>query len=216
MEQVYHFDFVHDTQAVFRQLLSAVAHPMKAVSIARQTKGFSWEHPELWAVGCTLMDNTTCFYVEKDAELGRALADLTLARHAAPSEADHIFLSSTLNYDTLGILFQTAKKGTLSDPHRSATFLIFCPEFEGDTPLTVSGPGIKGERELLTTPYIRGICELQKELNSEYPCGIDLFFVSGGGELMALPRLCRAQWDHRTSGVEPELKKEDTIWHTRQ
>ncbi len=191
MEQVYQFDFVHDTQAVFRQLLMASAHPMSVRSVAEQLPGFSWSHPELWVVGCTLMDNETTFYVEMDADLEKGLADLTLARHAAPNAADYIFLSAQLNYDTIRSLFAGAKKGTLEDPQKSAAFLISCPELSGNVAAEARGPGIQGTRRLSLSPYVAGICGLRTEFDGDYPCGIDLFFLSGDGQVMALPRLCR-------------------------
>lgn len=193
MEQVFQFDFVHDAQSVFRQLLSAMAHPMSPRSIEKEAAGFPWQHPELWAVGGTLMDNETSFCVEMDAELEKGMADLTLAKQVSTREADYIFLSAPLNYDSVGVLLRTAKKGTLADPQLSATIVVSCPSFEGDQELTVKGPGIKGERRLSTTGYIAKLCALREAEKMEYPCGIDLIFVSSQGQIMALPRLCRTE-----------------------
>lgn len=204
MEQVYRFDFVHDTQAVFRQLLWTMAHPMSERSIEKEAAGFPWDRPALWAVGCTLMDNETSFCVELDSELERGLAALTLAKQASSREADYIFLSAPLNYDMIRVLLHTAKKGTLADPQLSATLVVSCPSFEGEERLAVTGPGIKDRNVLRTSKYISNICGLRKDLVMEYPCGVDLIFISESGRIMALPRLCRAE---RLEG------KGETEWH---
>lgn len=218
-EQVYHFDFVHDTQAVFRQLLSAMAHPLEIREIEAQAAGFPWEHPELWAVCCTLLDNETGFYVEKDAELQRAIADLTLARHASLYEADYIVLSAQLNYDSVRTVLQSVKKGTLADPHISATVLISCAGLNGDVPLCAAGPGIKGQKTLMTTAYISRVCALWEQTKAEYPCGADLIFIGAKGELMALPRLCKTagstgqRAEAITADAERDEERGDAEWH---
>lgn len=191
MENVYQFDFTFDTQKVFRQLLDAMANPMTIHDIGREASKFSEENGALLALGCTLLDNETGFYVEKDTRLRDNLADLTLAKPLSACEADYLFLSGELNYESIRVLFSGAKKGTLADPHLSAFFLIFCSSFKGETKARVKGPGIDREKKLMLPEYIYRICRLHEEYAPEYPCGTDLVFVTAKGELMAFPRLCR-------------------------
>lgn len=189
LEKAFEFDFVHDTQYVFRKLLDAEAHPLKIYSIAKIKDKFT-ENSVLCAIGCTLLDNETSFYVEKDSRLAEEFTDLTLSEQTSVSDADYIFLSSNLNYETIKVLFEKAKKGTLADPQFSASFIIFCDELNGNCSAEFKGPGIDGQITINTTSYINQICRLKQELGNEYPCGIDLFFVTPDGEIMAVPRLC--------------------------
>lgn len=192
MEKAFDFDFVHDTQYVFRKLLDAEAHPFKTYSIDKVVGGFE-SNSVMCALGCTLLDNETSFYVEKDAKLAAVFTDLTLSRQASVSDADYIFLSSQLNYETVKALFEKAKKGTLADPQLSASFIICCDSISGSCMARFKGPGIDGVREINTTSYIKKVCRLKQELDCDYPCGIDLFFVTPGGEITASPRLCKLE-----------------------
>ena len=197
MEKIYQFDFTFDTQKVFLQLLDAMAKPMTIHRISEQAGKFQKEDGVLLAAGCTVLDNETSFYVEKNVRLRDELADLTLAKAAVPCEADYLFLSGPLNYESIRVLFDGAKKGTLADPQLSATFFIVCDQLTGDVSARVSGPGIDGIREVMLPEYIYRICELHGAYAGEYPCGIDLIFAAPTGELMAFPRLCRI---HRKIG----------------
>lgn len=62
-----------------------------------------------------------------------------------------MFLSSELNYGSLEQILRNVKKGTYKDPQDSATVVIFCRDIEGDIPMTISGPGVKGDLEISVT-----------------------------------------------------------------
>lgn len=191
MEKVYQFDFTFDTQKVFRELLDAMAKPMTLHSVGSEAEKFGKEDGVLLAAGCTVLDNEMGFYVEKNVQLRDELADLTLAGVTVPCEADYIFLSAPLNYESIRVLFDGAKKGTLSDPHLSATFFIVCDCLTGEIEARVKGPGIEGIKTVYLPEYIYRICTMHGAYAADYPCGIDLVFVTNAGELMTFPRLCR-------------------------
>lgn len=191
MEKAYQFDFVHDTQSIFRCLLNAFSHPARQYCIADEAKGLPGNWAVLSAVGATLLDNEMSFYVEKTPELHTKLIDLTLARPEELTKAQYIFLSSAVNYVNIETMFKTARRGTLADPQTSALFIVQCGTFSGNAALSVVGPGIDGETSLRTTEYIKNILQIRQKENIEYPCGVDLLFVTSFGEIMAFPRLCR-------------------------
>lgn len=192
MEKAFDFDFVFDTQFVFRKLLDAAAKPMTVVSIEKLKDSFA-DNAFLTALGCTLLDNAAELYVEKNTALADTISSLTLSKQTDIENADYIFLTSELNYETIRTIFEKAKKGTLADPHKSATIIISCRDFEGDEDITVASPGIKDEYMGKTSTYIKTILEIRQELQKvcDYPCGIDLFFISDKGEIFAYPRLAR-------------------------
>lgn len=190
MEKAFDFDFVFDTQFVFRKLLDAIAKPMTIESIDKLKNSFP-ENAFLTALGCTFLDNGAEMYVEKNTALADTLSSLTLSKQTDIENADYIFLTSELNYETIRTIFEKAKKGTLPDPHKSATIIISCHSFEGDEDITVVSPGIKGAYNGKTSKYIKTILEIKQQLACEYPCGIDLFFISDKGDIFAYPRLAR-------------------------
>lgn len=193
MEQVYSFDIVHDTQAVFRSLMTVMANPLQTENIAVQAEGFHDGHGAVLAVAATLLDNEVSFYVEKNMELDKKIRAYTLAASATYQQADYIFLTGALNCENIRNLFADAKQGSLEDPQSSATFIICCESFTGDIPMRISGPGVDGVKEVYANEYLKTICLLRQEVQQEYPCGIDLIFVNNADEIMAMPRLCKVR-----------------------
>ncbi len=191
MDKVFDFDFTFDTQKVFRNLMEAMARPLTQYSISESANRFQDKNKAILALGCTLLDNEVSFYVEMDSVLQSTLSDYTMAKTSGIEEADYIITSSHLNYATINILLENAKQGTLADPQTSATFIIFCDTLNGDVTFTLEGPGVNGIEKVKTTEYIAEILKLHSGQDYEYPCGIDLIFVSNDADIMAFPRLCK-------------------------
>lgn len=191
VQLAYQFDFVHDGQKVFRELLNVMANPGTVKSIAAQTEKFGEVYAPLTALGCTLLDNEEVMYVEKNPRLAAELHDLTLCREGELEQADYIFLSSQMNYGSMEEVMKNVKKGTYKDPQNSATIIILCDEMKGDVEMNLKGPGIKGIKMVRVQQYIKTILMIRQSLQTEYPLGIDLVFVTPDGELMGIPRLCK-------------------------
>lgn len=191
MQKAYDFDFVNDTQKVFRKLLLALSNPGKQYSISEEMKGFSDKWAALLAVGCTMQDNETTFYVEKTPEFQQKLRELTLAKFEEVEKAQYIYLTSPVNYVNWENLLRSIKKGSLKDPQESATILVECETLEGNQEITLEGPGIDGELKIKGTEYMKTLMTIKQNQKMEYPCGIDIFLITHQGKIMGLPRLCR-------------------------
>lgn len=181
------FDAVFDTQKVFRLVLDAISHPVEVVNIKEYSDKLFGHCPEFLALAMTLLDNETSFGVYGDGSLCDDIASLTLARRDHPESADFLFV-----YDPNEIknAIESAKCGTLSDPHKSATVFI---RNEGASVcrMKLAGPGIESSIETLVSQTVRVALSCRDEQRYEYPQGVDLFFISGRGELMAVPRLVK-------------------------
>ena len=181
------FDIVFDSQKVFRLVLEAVSNPLRVVNIQESADRLFGNCPEFLAVAMTLLDNETGFSVAGNDSLSDEIASLTLARKEKPGSADFIFVHDP---DALEAVIGTAKCGTLSDPHRSATAVIR----NGGGPvcsLMFSGPGIEGHAEIKADRIVKDAVACRDLQGYEYPQGIDLIFVSGAGDLFAVPRLVK-------------------------
>lgn len=200
MQAAYQFDFVHDAQKVFRELLGALANPGEKKSIRKEAGSFEKGYASLLALGCTLLDNEEKMYVEKNPELAAELHSLTLAREAGLCDADYIFLSSEMNYGSMEQILKNVKHGTYADPQQSATILLLCHSIGGGEAMTLLGPGIKGRKTIEVRPYIKKVIKLREKLQIEYPLGVDLVFTDEAGELLAIPRLVK-------------IKEEEEPWH---
>ncbi|MDD2979736.1 MAG: phosphonate C-P lyase system protein PhnH [Hespellia sp.] len=187
----YEFDFVHDGQKVFRELLDAMANPGTIRKITQQSQKFDGSYTSLMALGCTLLDNEETMYVEKNPNLSSELHSLTLAHESDLCEADYVFLSSEMNYGSMSQILKNVKQGTYADPHSSATIFLLCECVEGTEEMTLRGPGIKDSLTIFVRPYIKKVIELRDHLHVEYPLGVDLVFADETGNVMGVPRLCK-------------------------
>lgn len=194
-QMVYEFDFVHDGQKVFRQILDAMSNPGQIKNIKEQAVKFNKEAKVLMAIGCTLLDNEVTMYVEKNQGLQNILEELTLCEKTEFEKADYIFLSSELNYGSITEMMKNCKRGTYEDPQQSALFILLCDSFNEETTMTLTGPGIDNRLTIKTGEYIKNIITIRQGLYMEYPLGIDLLFVDKEGNLLGIPRLCNIEED---------------------
>ena len=174
----YDFDTVFDSQKVFRRILEAMSNPGRIV----QADG-------ILSVAMTLLDNEVSFHVCGSPDLSEEIVSLTLAGREAVETADYIFVC-----DRDGIIsaVKNAKCGTLTDPHKSATVIII-DNGESDCRVTLRGPGIKGQTEFMVSKVVIDTVATRDAQHYEYPQGIDFLFISGAGDLLAIPRLTRME-----------------------
>ena len=154
------FDMVYDSQKVYRLILEAMSYPGRIVNIKVYADKLYGNSPELLAVAMTLLDNEVGFYAEQ--ALSDEIAMLTLSKKTDMESADFIFV---FNYENLSEAIEKAKCGTLADPHKSATVIIY------DVNLKKQAVALRDAQ------------------NYEYPQGIDMIFISKTGDLFAVPRL---------------------------
>jgi len=185
----HNFDLIFDSQKVYRLILEAMSSPGGIVNIQDYADKLYGDYPVLLAVAMTLLDNEVSFCTCDNNSLTDEIASLTLAGRESVEAADFIFVSD-LGYMEYAI--ENAKCGTLSDPHKSATIIIL-NEIEPTHRLKLHGPGIVGQAEVMLTQAAKDAVTIRDAQNYEYPQGIDLLFVSGAGELSAIPRLTRIE-----------------------
>lgn len=191
IQSVYAFDFVFDSQRVFRSLLQAMANPGRIESIRREAETFTEDYGTLLALGCTLLDNEEKMFVEKNPILAESLHNLTLCREGMLEEADYVFLSSEMNDGSLAAVFEKVKHGTYADPQRSATLLVYCESVDGADEMVLSGPGVDGTLTVGVSPYVKKVIALRDAAHMEYPLGVELVFCDASGAMMAVPRLVK-------------------------
>ena len=183
MNTLHSFDEVFDTQAVFRKVLEAMSNPARTVSIAEQKSRLFGEYKEFIALAVTLLDNEVTFSGCGNEELERDIQLVTLSEQADISNADFIFVS---DLKMLPDIFEKAKCGTLTDPHKSAV-LIIKNNKNHDNIMELYGPGLK----FSCSDIIYNSISLRDKCEYEYPTGIDMIFVTESGEVACIPRLVK-------------------------
>ena len=185
----HNFDLVYHSQSVFRLILEAMSNPARIIEIGKYADKLYGNDPALLAVALTLLDNEICFSTCGNSGLADEVESLTLAANTPLESADFIFVSEQGELENA---IESAKCGTLSDPHKSAMVII---QNDGEPifRLSLSGPGINGQVEIPATQTVKDAIDLRDAQQYEYPQGIDLIFISKAGELFAIPRLTRME-----------------------
>jgi len=146
MQKAYEFDFVYDTQAAFRLLLEALPNPGRIVELGPLARKLGGAYAMTLTVAAVLLDNEVSFAVCGSPALAEKITELTLAKTAAVSKADYIFVTENADWQEA---VQAAKCGTLRDPHKSATVILCTADLQAGKLQRISGPGIKAVTLLL-------------------------------------------------------------------
>ena len=179
MQKAYEFDFVYDTQAAFRLLLEALSNPGRIVELGPLARKLGGAYAVPLTVAAVLLDN--------EAE---KITELTLAKTAAVSKADYIFVTENADWQEA---VQAAKCGTLRDPHKSATVILCTADLQAGKLQRISGPGIKAVQEIIMCPELQAALGKRDEQEYEYPLGLDFFVLDQRGCLMGIPRKTRIE-----------------------
>jgi alpha-D-ribose 1-methylphosphonate 5-triphosphate synthase subunit PhnH len=189
------FDFVHDSQKTFKTLMMALAfpgtiHQLGAISL-------SFPGPDVGFIlqpVLTLMDLETTFYVycqnaQLQEKITRYIEINTNSQPQVHQQADYILcLGASLNEQ-----FSELKRGTLSQPNKSATVFYLLDNL-ADHPdantikLLLSGPGIKDAKTVYLSGLHPGELEQWACYRKNYPMGIDIYLVSRSGSIIGIPR----------------------------
>lgn len=189
--KTYHtYDFVQDTQKVFRTMLDCLANPGRIHSISHLADKLPVYKANLTVLALSLLDNEVFFYAAGDLELEESLAALTLAVPAPRGASDFLFLPAEHGRERMQA-FEQAKIGSLSDPHESATLFIESETLYGAETIRLEGPGIEGELAISVSPVLSQSLALRSDRGCRFPFGMDLFFVDLEGNLIAFPRTTR-------------------------
>lgn len=187
------------TQKTFRTLLQAMSHPGRIYRLERKLEVRSQKSDKynLSSVFCppfsvlqTLLDHEVAFNVfgHQREEWEYRIIRATGSRTANVEDADFVIIPSG---GSDGAILH-AKRGSLEYPDTGATVIysvhLLSARDNGGVGVTLKGPGINGEIK----PFIGGIKKDEfhylKEINSEYPLGVDSIFIDAENRLMCMPR----------------------------
>ncbi len=107
-------------------------------------------------------------------------------KRAKVENADYIF-SDTVQIN----LLQFAKRGDYINPDLSSTLVFKC-DSSSHIKVVISGPGIDCKKEI-TLPCDENFIDVLKEKNSNYPLGVEVYFLNKENELLALSRTTKVE-----------------------
>jgi len=202
MQREIQYDEIFDAQEHYRLLLDSMARPGKINVLPRlELTTPQGIHATGALVGFALLNSDVSFYVDGPSaeDVSLYLLVNTSARPAEAEEADYVYLDGTA---AAGILYQL-KTGTLPYPENSATVIAAVGalgetaeatgEAAGETGLvlTLSGPGVDGERQLQVAGLNVALLEALVTINAEFPLGIDVVLTDPAGRIACIPRSSR-------------------------
>jgi len=179
-------DPVDDANAVFRQVLDALAHPGRIVTIAQPTRMPRGRLGRAAiGVAMALVDFETPVWLDEAA----APAGPHLRFHcncnivSEPDRASFLFVAEAAGVPDLA----TLPLGSDPYPDQGATLAIEVAALDPAGALTLAGPGIDGQTSLGVTGLPADFWTVRAALAPLFPRGIDLLLTQGD-HLVAVPR----------------------------
>jgi alpha-D-ribose 1-methylphosphonate 5-triphosphate synthase subunit PhnH len=192
MKKEIFFDEVFDAQEQFRNILEAMSRP----GLIQKINNFEFIppvtiHKASAIIAFSLLNADVSFAViNDDQKITEAYIKLnTNATVATIDKADYIFI----NGNNSGDFLWDVKQGNLSYPEDSATVIIDVATIhlspnKNSVALICKGPGVATENIVYISGLEITLLEKVKELNQEYPLGIDVMIVDVNNCLIGLPR----------------------------
>ena len=180
-----------DSQAVFRTVMEAMAHPGQSERIEPLTAPPAPLTPLMGALVCTLVDADTPLWLDPAAAESKAVREW-IAFHAGaplartPGEAAFAVVTDCARLPLLADFAQ----GTDEYPDRSTTLMLQLHGLDGGAPLTLAGPGIEKRTIFAPRGLPQDFAAQWRENVKRFPCGVDLVLTAGDA-LACLPRSTR-------------------------
>jgi alpha-D-ribose 1-methylphosphonate 5-triphosphate synthase subunit PhnH len=179
---------VHASQAVFRSVMDAMAHPGTIVSVgglARtpQPLGFAGG-----AVALTLLDYATPLWLDPAlAQSPEAAAWLRFHTGAPLTDDPHQAAFGIIGDPPRMPQFAAFSHGSMEYPDRAATLVLQVERLSGSGGFWLSGPGIRQARALFASPLPADFVARMRANRALFPRGLDII-LTAGTVLAALPR----------------------------
>ena len=180
---------VHQDHATFRVVLQAMSHPGTSCQLPTQIPKAGEHEPLIQLLSC-LMDNEVSFSIvgENHCSLATELSLRTGSTEADISGSNFVIVTNGKTSGQLPLI----KRGTLEYPDTGATVIYLVDEVaERAGAADLTGPGVNGT----ISPRLTGLeaSELKglREINAEYPLGVDAIFLDKNGRIVCIPRSTR-------------------------
>jgi alpha-D-ribose 1-methylphosphonate 5-triphosphate synthase subunit PhnH len=182
------------TQKVFRTVVEGMSHPGRAYPMPTIEEDVPWSD-NLLAIAHTLFDHEVGFAVIESTAQDQTtdgVYEATKASVVDLPEADYIIVEGSKS----GGRIRSANRGEAAFPDKGATIIYRLDSTNSgsnalDDEIILTGPGINGQ----TSPEMNGLdrdeVALIREINSDYPLGVDCIFLNRENQMMCLPRSTR-------------------------
>lgn len=190
---------VFDGQAVFRQIMNALARPGTVCSVDAFTEPPEPLSPCVGAIAATLFDADTAIWLDPLLTRQKDIVGW-LTFHTAAPFVESGFDARFALVSSSGLLpsLESFAQGTQEYPDRSTTIILQVDSLGGGAPLALTGPGIKDSHVIEPVGLPPHFFDQWDANNSRYPRGVDII-LAAADSLIGLPRTTRIG---RTDGRE--------------
>ncbi|MBV8680057.1 MAG: phosphonate C-P lyase system protein PhnH [Aquitalea sp.] len=177
-------NMVHDSQRMFRHILTALAEPLLPQDLPQLPPALPGLLPATAAVLYTLIDQDVTLWAPAlpDSTVASLRFHCGLQLAAQAEQADFILLPLGSTLPPLASL----QAGSAEYPDRSATLLLEVADFTIDQ-VEASGPGIAGSRRFGAGQLPAGFWAQWQANHARFPLGVDVLLISAS-QLAGLPR----------------------------
>ena len=179
------------SQAVFRKVMDAVARPGEIQDLAFAPDVPAGLDRAAGAVALTLFDFETPVWMDLALRGGPTEAWLRFHCGCPLTEETSKAAFALVTDVTRAPSLSRFNPGDAKYPDRSTTVVLQLPGLEDGSPVTLSGPGIKGEKRFAPAGLPEGFWAQVCDNHDHFQCGVDLILIAGD-RLAALPRSTRA------------------------
>ncbi|BDH60057.1 phosphonate C-P lyase system protein PhnH [Lysinibacillus sp. PLM2] len=178
----------HHTQKAFRTILDALSFPGKINQLDEGEIDMESFNSKTALVCETLLDSEVTFHViEEEQSITHILRAFTGSHLTDLNKADYVIIPQETSIERIINSLSLVKIGNLANPHKSATIIFEVDSLLNGYYYELTGPGIKIKTELNCTIHPE-IIEKRREINVEYPLGIDFILIDSRGNVVGIPR----------------------------
>lgn len=185
-------DPVHDSQRIFRGLLTAMAHPGRIVTLEGAPQGPKPLDPATTAAALTLLDGDTPLWIDWIADTPplRAFVKFHCGCPLVERSQEAAFglVTDSANMPRLAHF----APGVEQYPDRSATLLLQVPGLDGGPAVTLRGPGIRDSAVIAPAGLPEWFWNDWRLNAAQFPLGVDIFLTCGAA-IVGLPRSILAE-----------------------
>lgn len=179
---------VPSSQAVFRQVMNALARPGLVQAMTEIVSAPSPMMPATAVTALTLFDNDTPIWLDADFSSQADIASWLRFQTGAPLTNDASASAFALIQSGAALSnFEYFAQGTPEYPDRSTTLIVQVDTLTDGSELVLSGPGISGTSLIRAGVLPSDFAQRLQANRAQFPRGVDLLLVCGA-QLVALPR----------------------------
>jgi alpha-D-ribose 1-methylphosphonate 5-triphosphate synthase subunit PhnH len=187
-------DPVFQSQAAFRAILNALSRPGTLVLAGEDLAPPAPLAPAAAAALLTLADYETPLWVSPAFAASEVASWLKFHTGAPSAASPKSAAFALINLESDSLDLDAFMSGAAEYPDRSTTVIVQVASLSTSGPLSLSGPGVRGEAWFGFAPCPESFAAQWSANQLGFPLGVDLIFAAGN-QLAALPRSARLRGD---------------------